>query len=195
MRRLQTQSSRRLGALSGRGAEPHRCVCRKPYSSAQNLAGIQSGKLASKLGVKFQQLQKYERGRNRLSASRLWDVSRILRVDVNFFYEDMPLEIAKQSPRMMYGDCDEDKELDRAPFPGTKETSTEAQELLRMYFKISNREIAGQIFDLMHSLSKSPYHYNSEKQSDSQKTNDIQKIPEHPGIFNYVHNKTGVKKC
>ena len=81
----------------------------------------------------------------------------------------MPLEIAKQSPRMMYGDCDEDKELDCAPFPGTKETSTEAQELLRMYFKISNREIAGQIFDLMHSLSKSPYHYNSEKQSDSPK--------------------------
>ena len=92
-----------------------------------------------------------------------------MRVDVNFFFEDMPLEIAKQSPRMMYGDCDEDKELDRTPFPGTKETSTEAQELLRMYFKISNREIAGQIFDLMHSLSKSPYHYNSEKQSDSPK--------------------------
>lgn len=135
----------------------------------RTLLGYSQEKLASKLGVKFQQLQKYERGRNRLSASRLWDVSRILRVDVNFFFEDMPLEIAKQSPRMMYGDCDEDKELDRAPFPGTKETSTEAQELLRMYFKISNREIAGQIFDLMHSLSKSPYHYNSEKQSDSPK--------------------------
>ena len=95
----------------------------------------------------------------------------------------------------MYGDCDEDKELDRAPFPGTKETSTEAQELLRMYFKISNREIAGQIFDLMHSLSKSPSTTIRKNSLTPQKTNDIQKIPEYPGIFNYVHNKTGVKKC
>lgn len=133
----------------------------------RTLLGYSQEKLAAKLGVKFQQLQKYERGINRLGASRLWDVSRILKVDVNFFFEDMPLEIAKQSPRMMYGDCGEDKELDGAPFPGTVETTTEAQELLRMYFKISNREIAGQIFDLVRSLSKSPYHHYSEKQSDS----------------------------
>jgi predicted transcriptional regulator len=60
---------------------------------------ISQEKLAECVGMTFQQIQKYERGTNRISASRLWDISKILRVPVGFFYADMPSEVANQSPR------------------------------------------------------------------------------------------------
>lgn len=53
------------------------------------LLGISQEKLASALGLTFQQVQKYERGTNRVGASRLFHLSQILQVPVNFFFEDL----------------------------------------------------------------------------------------------------------
>lgn len=47
-------------------------------------------KLGDELGITFQQIQKYERGTNRISASRLQDMSRILDVPIPFFFEGLP---------------------------------------------------------------------------------------------------------
>ena len=66
----------------------------------RQLLGLSQEKLAEMLGLTFQQVQKYERGMNRVGASRLWDIGKVLSVPVNFFYEDMDEEVAKQSPRM-----------------------------------------------------------------------------------------------
>ncbi len=49
--------------------------------------GISQGKLGSALGITFQQIQKYEIGLNRVAAGRLWDISKILEVDVGYFFE------------------------------------------------------------------------------------------------------------
>ncbi|MEL6954312.1 MAG: helix-turn-helix transcriptional regulator [Pseudomonadota bacterium] len=48
--------------------------------------------LAEKVGIKFQQIQKYETGMNRISASRLWEIAAALRVDVQYFFDGMDAE-------------------------------------------------------------------------------------------------------
>lgn len=56
----------------------------------RRLLGITQQGLADSLGVTFQQVQKYERGANRVSASRLWLMARLLGVPVAFFFEGLP---------------------------------------------------------------------------------------------------------
>jgi len=54
------------------------------------LAGLSQEKLGDQLGLTFQQVQKYEKGSNRVSASRLYQIARILDVPVSFFFDDLP---------------------------------------------------------------------------------------------------------
>lgn len=56
------------------------------------LVGITQQQLAEAVGIKFQQIQKYETGTNRVSASRLWDISRVLGVAPSFFFEGLESE-------------------------------------------------------------------------------------------------------
>ena len=60
----------------------------------RNLLGMYQETLAKAVGVTYQQLQKYERAVNRISASRLFNLSRALDVPVSFFFEDMPSDAA-----------------------------------------------------------------------------------------------------
>jgi transcriptional regulator with XRE-family HTH domain len=53
------------------------------------LLGLNQMQLAERIGVSFQQLQKYELGKNRVSASRLWEIAQALRVPVGFFFEGL----------------------------------------------------------------------------------------------------------
>lgn len=54
----------------------------------RTLLGLTQQELGEQIGVTFQQIQKYERGTNRISASRLWEIARVLKVPVAFFFED-----------------------------------------------------------------------------------------------------------
>ena len=56
----------------------------------RTLLGMSQEKLGEALGLTFQQVQKYERGMNRVSASRLFDLSRVLDVPIAYFFEEMP---------------------------------------------------------------------------------------------------------
>ncbi|GAA6189127.1 helix-turn-helix transcriptional regulator [Litorivita sp. NS0012-18] len=56
------------------------------------LVGMTQQQLAEQVGIKFQQIQKYETGANRISASRLWDIADALDVPVSFFFEGMEAE-------------------------------------------------------------------------------------------------------
>lgn len=119
------------------------------------LLGMSMDKLASLMGLTFQQIQKYERGRNRISASRMWDFSKILGVDANFFFEDMPQDIADQSPRSFVYVSNILDDSDNNPLPTPLDRTNEAQELVRNYFKIHNRNTARSIFLLLKSLATS----------------------------------------
>src|SRR5688572_24109892 len=59
------------------------------------LLGMSQEKLGERLGLTFQQVQKYEKGINRIGASRLFDLAQVLGVSVQFFYDDAPLPEAR----------------------------------------------------------------------------------------------------
>lgn len=60
--------------------------------------GLSQGKLAAALGITFQQLQKYEKGTNRLGAGRLPEVARALQVSIDYFFEGVAAVRRKQAP-------------------------------------------------------------------------------------------------
>ena len=61
--------------------------------------GMSQEQLGTELNITFQQVQKYERGANRISASQLWDISQILDVPVSYFFDVMSQDTMKSSPR------------------------------------------------------------------------------------------------
>ena len=65
----------------------------------RTLLGMSQEQLGTELNITFQQVQKYERGANRISASRLWDVSQILDVPKSCFFDDMSQNTMKSLPR------------------------------------------------------------------------------------------------
>src|SRR3546814_14626587 len=69
----------------------------------RTLLGMSQEQLGDALNITFQQVQKYERGSNRISASRLWDIGKILDVPVSFFLDDMSDGTAATSPRPTIG--------------------------------------------------------------------------------------------
>ena len=125
----------------------------------RTLLGLSQEKLASLLGLTFQQVQKYERGMNRVGASRLWDIGKVLEVSIGFFYEDMGKEVANQSPRMF--SIPDSKPLcfaeDNADFDSDPMNRQETIELVKAYYKIANRKAAKHMFDLIIAMSKTTY--------------------------------------
>ncbi|MFZ9134571.1 MAG: helix-turn-helix domain-containing protein, partial [Candidatus Puniceispirillaceae bacterium] len=65
----------------------------------RTLLGMSQEQLGAELNITFQQVQKYERGANRISASRLWDISQILDVPISYFFDDMSENTMRSSPR------------------------------------------------------------------------------------------------
>ena len=125
----------------------------------RTILGWSQEKLAAMLGLTFQQVQKYERGSNRVGASRLWDIGNVLNVPINFFFEDMDKVVASQSPRVFSSSNEAEQSL------YLEETSSdidmdpmkrqETLELVKAYYKINNRKTAKILFDLIVAMSKS----------------------------------------
>ena len=69
----------------------------------RTLLGMSQEKLGEAIGLTFQQVQKYERGANRIGSSRLFDLSRGLDVPIGFFFDEMSDETAAKSPRQITG--------------------------------------------------------------------------------------------
>lgn len=111
--------------------------------------------MADLLGLTFQQVQKYEKGLNRVGASRLWDISRVLDVPMDFFFEDMDKEVAIKSPRMLKANKKYILAEKQRAFNEDPMQKKETLELVRAYYKIPNRKIAKDMFNLIADLSKS----------------------------------------
>ena len=98
------------------------------------MVGMTQQQLAERVGIKFQQIQKYETGANRVSASRLWDIAKVLTVPVSFFFEGLH---GRQEETGVTGDMVADKE---------------ALELVRSYYNIPENQ-RRQLFELARVLS------------------------------------------
>jgi transcriptional regulator with XRE-family HTH domain len=101
-------------------------------------------KLGSALGLTFQQVQKYERGTNRIGSSRLYQLSRILDVPVSFFFDDMPNEAASRSDPLA--------ESVQLRFDQQDMSKRETLELVRAYYRIVEPNIRKRVFELVKSL-------------------------------------------
>ena len=113
----------------------------------RTLLGMTQTNLGDAIGVSYQQMQKYERGANRISASRLFDLSRMFDVPVQFFFDDMPTAVAASSPAQGGGKAK--KLLSYEPDPmATRETL----ELVRAYYKIKDAEIRKRLRELIKAL-------------------------------------------
>lgn len=102
------------------------------------LVGMTQQKLAECVGIKFQQIQKYETGANRVSASRLWDIADALDVDVAFFFEGLKSDAA--------GDVEQDT------IPADMMGDKEAMDLVRSYYAIPENQ-RRRLFELARVLS------------------------------------------
>ncbi len=100
------------------------------------MVGMTQQQLADQVGIKFQQIQKYETGMNRVSASRLWDISSTLGVPIAFFFEG--IDSNKGQSVHVGGDILADKE---------------ALELVRSYYAIPEHQ-RRRLFDLARVLSE-----------------------------------------
>ena len=128
----------------------------------RTLLGLSQDRLATLLGLTFQQVQKYERGMNRVGASRLWDISKVLETPIGFFFEDMDKSVASQSPRMFNLPEEEINFLEKEEETYTVDPmqKKETLELVKAYYKIPNRKAARHLFDLIIAMSKSANNYS-----------------------------------
>jgi transcriptional regulator with XRE-family HTH domain len=113
----------------------------------RTLLGMSQEKLGNAIGLTFQQVQKYERGANRIGASRLHELSHVLDVPVSFFFEEMP---APGGPKPT-------PTPDAAPEVTARDpmTKRETLELVRAYNKITDTHLRRRIFELVKAAAKS----------------------------------------
>ncbi len=116
------------------------------------LRGLSQEKVAEALGLTFQQVQKYERGTNRVGSSRLYDLTRILGVPISYFFEEMEASVAAKSPsRVMGVPVSKMQEPFAKPDPLAKR---ETLELMRAYYTIADPGVRRRMFNLVKALAK-----------------------------------------
>jgi transcriptional regulator with XRE-family HTH domain len=98
------------------------------------LLGMNQEELAQRLGLTFQQVQKYESGANRVSASRLWEIAAILKMPIGYFF---PMDQVPDQPN---------EQLQRP----------ESIELIRFYYAIPDPRMRQQFFEMVKTVSASP---------------------------------------
>ena len=148
---MRTQGSSKYMTVKDNGPHPVDVYVGSRLKKRRSLMGISQEKLADAVGLTFQQVQKYERGANRVSASRLYQFSQILEVPVSFFYEGF----SDSSAAPAFGLSDNDQEgFDT----GVDEDIFEKKEtikLLREYYSIPDPKLRADFFKMIKSMADS----------------------------------------
>lgn len=109
----------------------------------RTMLGMSQEKLGESLGITFQQIQKYEKGTNRVGASRLQNISTILNVPVSFFFEDAP---GDQNNTGM-------AEANSSNYVVDFLSSSEGLQLNRAFVKIADPKVRRRLVDLVKALA------------------------------------------
>lgn len=111
----------------------------------RTMLGISQEKLGEHLGITFQQIQKYEKGANRIGASRLQEIARVLNTPVAFFFEDAPGTAAGAATGFA--------ETESADYVVDFLSSTEGLQLNRAFVKIKDAKVRKKIIEMVRALS------------------------------------------
>jgi transcriptional regulator with XRE-family HTH domain len=143
-----TKPKRNAGKIAG---EPHPVDVHvgSRVRLRRTLMGLSQEKLGEAVGLTFQQIQKYERGSNRIGASRLHEFSQILNVPVSFFFEGAADDRAAPSRARSGGNGK--KKMSDEDFLQKRETL----ELVRAYYRVPDHLIRKKIFEMVKALAKS----------------------------------------
>ena len=112
----------------------------------RTLLGLSQQKLGTALGLTFQQIQKYERGANRIGSSRLFRLSRILDVKVSYFFEELPAEVKSGAKGLA--------EAAGKNFKSDQLSRRETLELVRAYYRIGDAKVRKRIFELVKAVGQ-----------------------------------------
>jgi transcriptional regulator with XRE-family HTH domain len=115
----------------------------------RTLLGLSQERLGEAVGLTFQQIQKYERGANRIGASRMYDLAHVLDVPVSFFFEDMPEDVKQRDAVPPGSSGDEETVVERNPL-----NRRETLELVRAYYRIGSARVRKRVFELVKAVAR-----------------------------------------
>lgn len=115
----------------------------------RTLLGLSQEKLGDALGLTFQQIQKYERGTNRIGASRIFDLSKVLGVPIAYFFEEIAPQLAGGGPSIQV----KSETLPESALNMDPLAKRETLELVRAFYQIEDIAVRKRLFELAKSLS------------------------------------------
>lgn len=113
----------------------------------RTILGLSQETVGKQIGVTFQQIQKYERGINRMGASRLYDFARALGVQISYFFEGYGDYVIEDDNALAMN------EPDAAKFEHEKINNRETLEVMRAYYRIKNPAVRKRIVDLIKAMA------------------------------------------
>lgn len=116
----------------------------------RTLMGMTQGKLGECIGLTFQQIQKYERGANRVSASKLWQLGNVLDVPVTYFFDEMPDSVREAFPGYQGETCESD-----VPEEHLTLHRRQTLELVRTFSKLQDPVIRKRVIDVVRAIADS----------------------------------------
>jgi len=138
--------SNRAPSVKAKGPNPVDVHVGSRVRLRRMLVGLSQEKLGDSMGLTFQQIQKYEKGVNRIGASRLFKLSQVLDVPVQFFFDGMPAS----EDSSVAGVANRDTEAFLFEFLNTRD----GLELNRAFIKVSDPEVRRSVIDLVRSLGR-----------------------------------------
>jgi transcriptional regulator with XRE-family HTH domain len=117
----------------------------------RTLLGMSQTALAESMRLTFQQVQKYEKGTNRVSSSRLVDLANALDISVSYLFDEMSAAVQGQTPAMLLN-------VKRLPKPDDEKgpmAKRETLELVRAYYRIPDPVVRKRVFELAKIIAKS----------------------------------------
>src|SRR4029079_10115345 len=115
----------------------------------RTLLGMSQEKLGTAVGLTFQQIQKYERGSNRIGSSRLFEFAKVLDVPVSYFFDEMPSNALSGRPmsgRGGSGSCERVTPCEQEKYALSKRATLE---LVRAYYKLREARVRKRIFEMV----------------------------------------------
>lgn len=110
------------------------------------MLGLSQTRLGESVGLTFQQIQKYERGANRMGASRLFELASVLDVPISYFFAEMPAGVTNEFTGTSVAKADGGSEM---PAP----TDITGMRVVSAYHRIDDQRLKKAVYDLMQSVS------------------------------------------
>ncbi len=151
MAREQTQPEGNETRLESQGRKPNPMDIHvgSRVRLRRMVIGMSQEKLGEQMGLTFQQIQKYEKGTNRIGASRLFQLSQILDVPVQFFFEDAPFAVSGRGANPHAGFAESKTESYLLDFLNSRD----GLELNRAFVKITDPKVRKRVVELVRALS------------------------------------------